>query len=182
MPELERIASGRGLPLLEDAAQALGAIDADGGRVGTRGNPAVFAFYANKQITTGEGGMLIPSHPQMGAAARSERNQGRAADMSEVEHDRLGFNYRMSELSAALGLAQLERVEELLASRGRVAELYREHLGELGGAPAGEGDPEGLVLPCSDRGAERRGWFVYASSAPSPTRGSSPRHICPACT
>ena len=164
---LERLAAERGLPMLEDAAQALGAVDSEGRPLGSRGNPAVFAFYANKQITTGEGGMLVPSDPQMAATARSERNQGRAPDMSEVEHERLGFNYRMSELSAALGLAQLERIDQLLAARARVASLYGERLGGLGGLPAGEGDPDGLVLPCPDRGKERRSWFVYPVRLPA---------------
>jgi perosamine synthetase len=161
MPALERIASGRGLSVLEDACQALGAVDAEGRLVGSRGNPATFAFYANKQMTTGEGGMLIPAAPKMAAAARSERNQGRSPDMSVVEHDRLGFNYRLSELQAALGLAQLERLDELLAARARVAGLYAEGLDAIGAAPAGEGDPDGFILPCADRGEERRSWFVY---------------------
>jgi perosamine synthetase len=134
--------------------------------VGSRGNPATFAFYANKQMTTGEGGMLIPAAPKMAAAARSERNQGRSPDMSVVEHDRLGFNYRLSELQAALGLAQLERLDELLAARARVAGLYAEGFDAIGAAPAGEGDPDGFILPCADRGEERRSWFVYPVQLP----------------
>lgn len=163
---LGRIAGERGLGILEDACQALGAADGDGRRVGSTGSPATFAFYANKQITTGEGGMLIPANPEMATAARSERNQGRAPNMSVVEHDRLGFNYRMSDVTAALGVAQVERLDQLLADRARVAEMYRERLGALGGAPAGEGDADGLVLPCSDRGSERRSWFVYPVQLP----------------
>jgi dTDP-4-amino-4,6-dideoxygalactose transaminase len=166
MPALEGIASQRGLPILEDSAQALGAIDSEGRKVGARGNPAVFAFYANKQMATGEGGMLIPAGAEMATAARSERNQGRAPDMSVMEHDRLGFNYRMSEITAALGAAQLERLDRLLADRARVAELYGHALGELGGAPVGEGDPDGIVLACADRGQERRSWFVYPIQLP----------------
>jgi perosamine synthetase len=134
--------------------------------VGSAGNPATFAFYANKQMTTGEGGILVPSSPEMAAAARSERNQGRPPDMSVVEHDRLGFNYRLTEVAAALGVAQVERLDELLAARARVASMYAERLGALGAAPAGEGDSEGLVLPCSDRGSERRSWFVYPVQLP----------------
>ncbi len=166
MPALERIGSDHGLPILEDGAQALGAVDSEGRRVGSRGNPTVFAFYANKQITTGEGGMLIPAGAEMATAARSERNQGRAPDMSVVEHDRLGFNYRMSEIAAAIGIAQLERIDQLLADRARVAGLYAERLGSLGAAAAGNGDPDGLVLPCEDRGSERRSWFVYPVRLP----------------
>jgi perosamine synthetase len=166
MPALEGIGSDRGLPILEDSAQALGAVDSDGRRVGSRGNPAVFAFYANKQITTGEGGILVPAGAEMATAARSERNQGRAPDMSVVEHDRLGFNYRMSEIAAAIGIAQIEHIDQLLADRARVAGLYAERLGSLGAAAAGNGDPDGLVLPCEDRGSERRSWFVYPVRLP----------------
>jgi perosamine synthetase len=166
MPELEATAGSRGLAMLEDACQALGAVASDGTRVGARGNPATFAFYANKQLTTGEGGMLIPPSPEVAERARSERNQGRAPDMGKVEHDRLGFNYRLGELGAALGIAQLERVDAMLGERVRVAELYRESLAGLGGSPAGEGDPDGLVVPCADRGAERRSWFVYVVQLP----------------
>ncbi len=166
MGALERIAADRGLGVLEDACQALGAIDADGRAVGSRGNPATFGFYANKQLTTGEGGALVPSGPEMAEGARSERNQGRPPDMSVVEHDRLGFNYRISELEAAIGVAQLERLDDLLAARARVAGLYAERFAALGAAPAGEGDPAGLVLPRADQGAERRSWFVYPVRLP----------------
>jgi perosamine synthetase len=166
VPALEGIAADRGLSLLEDSCQALGAVDSQGRKVGTGGNPATFAFYANKQMTTGEGGILIPSDPEMAADARSERNQGRPPDLSVVEHDRLGFNYRLSDVAAALGLAQVERLDELLAARARVASIYAGRLGAIGGAPAGEGDDDRLVLPCSDRGAERRSWFVYPVQLP----------------
>lgn len=170
LAELEALATRKGLGVLEDACEALGATDAAGRPVGASGNPAAFAFYANKQLTTGEGGMLIPADSAMAAVARSERNQGRAADMSRVAHERLGFNYRMTELQAALGVAQLERLDELLAARARVAGMYGERLAALDyGAPAGEGDPEGLVLPCPDRGMERRSWFVYAVRVPAGT-------------
>jgi perosamine synthetase len=165
---LERIASERGLGLLEDACEALGAVDAEGRTLGAAGIRAAFAFYPNKQLTTGEGGALIPLDPADAARLRSERNQGRAADMGWVDHDRLGFNYRLTELQAALGVAQLERIEELLESRRRVAAAYTERLASLdGGAPAGEGDPDGLVLPCTDQGDERRSWFVYAVRVPA---------------
>jgi perosamine synthetase len=87
--------------------------------------------------------------------------------MVEVDHVRLGFNYRLSDVAAAIGVAQLERLEELLAARASVASMYGERLARIGAAPAGEGDPEGLVLPCSDRGAERRSWFVYVVQLPA---------------
>jgi perosamine synthetase len=83
-----------------------------------------------------------------------------------VDHVRLGFNYRLTELQAAIGIAQLERLDELLAARAEAARLYTERLGQSGAAPAGDGDPDGLVLPCADRGEERRSWFVYAVRLP----------------
>jgi len=168
LPELERIGAEGGLSLLEDACEALGAVDSEGRAAGSRGNLATFAFYANKQLTTGEGGMIAVADPELAAALRSERNQGRAPDMSWVDHDRLGFNYRLSEVQAALGIAQLERLDGMLAARARAAALYGERLAALDyGAPAGEGDPDGLVLPGADREPERRSWFVYAVRVPA---------------
>jgi perosamine synthetase len=156
MEGLERLARAKGLGIVEDACEALGAVDSAGVRVGTRGHPAAFAFYANKQLTTGEGGMLTTGDEAVVEQARSERNQGRATDMNWLLHDRLGFNYRMSDVTAALGVAQLERLDSLLAERARVAGLYRERLSAI----------EGLVLPCEDEGAERRSWFVYVVQLP----------------
>jgi perosamine synthetase len=168
VPALEAIASEGGLGLLQDSCEALGAVDSEGRMVGSRGNLATFAFYANKQLTTGEGGMLTVFDPEVAAALRSERNQGRAPDMSWVDHDRLGFNYRLTELQAALGIAQLERLDERLQERAGAAAMYSERLAALDyGAPAGEGDPEGLVLPCADRDGERRSWFIYVVRLPS---------------
>ena len=152
----ERIASARGLGLLEDACEALGAIDSDGIKVGARGNAAAFAFYANKQVTTGEGGMFATGGEQVLARVRSERNQGRGEDMEWLGHDRLGFNYRLSDVAAAIGVAQLERVDTLLAERSRVSALYAERLSSV----------EGLELPCPDRGQARRSWFVYVVQLP----------------
>jgi perosamine synthetase len=167
MGELERLAGERGLGLLEDAAEAAGAVDADGIKVGARGNIATFAFYANKQLVTGEGGIAIPSNGEVATRMRSERNQGRAPDMGWLGHDRLGFNYRITELQAALGIAQLERADALLAERARVATLYANALEALGAAAAGEGDPDGVVLACADRGEARRSWFVYVVQLPA---------------
>ncbi len=167
MPELSALASSNGLGMLEDACQALGARDSEGVSVGARGNLATFAFYANKQITTGEGGMIVPTDADSASRLRSERNQGRALDMGWLDHDRLGFNYRLSELQAALGVAQVERGAELLAARDRVARLYAGALAELGAAPAGEADPDGLLLPCEDSGEARRSWFVYVVRLPA---------------
>lgn len=154
--EVTALAAQRGLGVVEDGCQALGAIDADSVRVGARGHACAFAFYANKQLTTGEGGALIPPSAEVAERVRSERNQGRAPDMRRVEHDRLGFNYRLTDVSAAIGVAQLERADELLARRAAVARMYRERLGEV----------EELVLPCEDRGYERRSWFVYVVQLP----------------
>ncbi|HEX5911138.1 MAG TPA: DegT/DnrJ/EryC1/StrS aminotransferase family protein, partial [Thermoleophilaceae bacterium] len=128
MPGFERLASERGLWLVEDACEALGAVHADGTTVGARGNPATFGFYPNKQLATGEGGALASPDAEFKARVDSERNQGRAPDMGWLDHDRLGYNYRLSAIAAALGLAQVERLEAMLADRARVAGLYDQAL------------------------------------------------------
>jgi perosamine synthetase len=151
MPELEELAERHDLGLLEDACEALGAVDSEGRSVGARGHLATFAFYANKQMTTGEGGMVIPGDAPTAARLRSERNQGRAADMGWLDHGGLGFNYRLSDVAAALGVAQLERLDAMLAERSRVAALYADGLAAL----------QGVETPVAARGAERRSWFVY---------------------
>jgi perosamine synthetase len=156
MPAFERLAAERGLWLVEDACEALGAFHTDGTPVGARGNLSVFGFYPNKQVTTGEGGVVVC--PDMATKERidSERNQGRAPDMGWLDHDRLGFNYRLDDLSCALGVAQLERLDELLAGRARVAALYSEALADV----------DELDLPCPDEGGDRRSWFVYVVQLP----------------
>jgi perosamine synthetase len=148
---------GLGLPIVEDACEALGAIHPDGTPVGARGHPAVFGFYANKQLVTGEGGMVTMDDAAMKERIDSERNQGRAPNMDWLDHDRLGFNYRLSDIACALGVAQLEQLDELLADRAGVAALYREALHDL--------DPE-LALPCHDAGGAVRGWFVFVVQLP----------------
>jgi perosamine synthetase len=167
--ELEALAAERKLGIVEDCAQALGTVDAEGRQAGSRGNPSAFAFYANKQMTTGEGGVLLPGTEEAAAVARSERNQGRAPGMKVMAHERIGFNYRMTDVQAALGLAQLERLDEMLADRARVAGWYGERFAGLGGAEPGAGDPDDLVLPLADRGVERRSWFVYIVRLPATT-------------
>jgi len=152
IPAFERL----GLPIVEDACEALGAVHADGVAVGARGHPAVFGFYANKQLTTGEGGMLTTADPAIKERVDSERNQGRAPDMGWLDHDRLGFNYRLTDVASAIGLAQLERLDGLLADRARVAARYGEALAGI----------EGLGLPCPDSGGDVRGWFVYVVRIP----------------
>ena len=145
-----------GLPIVEDACEALGAVHGDGTPVGGSGHPAVFGFYANKQLTTGEGGIVTMFDPAHKERIDSERNQGLATDMGWLDHDRLGFNYRLSDIACALGLAQLERLEDSLRARSRVAGLYREALAGI----------EGLELPCADMGGARRGWFVFVVQLP----------------
>ena len=154
MPELEAL--GGGLPVLEDACEAIGAVDSEGRRVGTRGNLATFAYYANKQMTTGEGGTIVPADADSAARLRSERNQGRAVDMGWLDHDRLGFNYRLSDVAAAIGVAQVEKLDSLLARRAAVAALYEQGLAGI----------EGLQTPIAARGKERRSWFVYVVRLP----------------
>jgi dTDP-4-amino-4,6-dideoxygalactose transaminase len=156
MPAFERLAADRALWLVEDACEALGAVHADGAPVGSRGNLSVFAFYANKQITTAEGGAVVSPSAEAKERIDSERNQGRAPDMGWLDHDRLGFNYRLDDLSCALGVAQLERLDEMLAARARVAALYGEALADV----------DGLTLPCPDEGGDRRSWFVYVVQLP----------------
>jgi perosamine synthetase len=156
MPGFERLAADRALWLVEDACEALGATHADGSTVGARGNLSVFGFYPNKQLTTGEGGAVVSPSAEAKERIDSERNQGRAPDMGWLDHDRLGFNYRLDDLSCALGVAQLERLDEMLAGRAHVAGLYGEALSDI----------EGLSLPCPDEGGDRRGWFVYVVQLP----------------
>jgi perosamine synthetase len=156
LPAFEELARGHGLSIVEDACEALGAVHADGAAVGGRGHPAVFGFYANKQLTTGEGGMITLGDAAMKERLDSERNQGRAPDMGWLDHDRLGFNYRLSDIACALGIAQLARLSEMLAARSRLAELYRAALAGI----------DGLQLPCPDRGGDARGWFVFVVQLP----------------
>jgi perosamine synthetase len=154
MPAFERL----GLPIVEDACEALGALYADGMPVGGRGHPAVFGFYPNKQLTTGEGGMVTVAEAGLKERIDSERNQGRAPDMGWLDHDRLGFNYRLSDIACALGLAQLERLDEMLVGRAQVAAAYLAGLASI--------SIEGLELPCPDTGDARRGWFVFVVQLP----------------
>ncbi len=155
MAALER----HGLPIVEDAAQALGARYPGGGEVGGRGHPTIFGFYANKQLVTGEGGMITLGSAEHKERIDSERNQGRAPDMGWLDHDRLGFNYRLSDIACALGLAQLGRLDDMLAARERVAGAYFEAL-------AGLVAERGLRLPTRATGGATRSWFVYVVQVP----------------
>ncbi len=148
MTEILELARRHGLAVIEDACEAIGA-ELCGRSVGTFGDCGVFGFYPNKQMTTGEGGMIVTGDGGLARLCRSLRNQGR--DDEELEPARLGYNYRLSELACALGLAQLQRLETLLARREAVAWSYQRR---LAGYP-------GLVLPeITPRGA-KVGWFAY---------------------
>jgi len=150
MRRINTIAEAHGLTVIEDACQAVGAA-LDGRPMGSWGNPAVFAFYPNKQMTTGEGGMITTADDGLRATYESLVNQGRAESDEWLTHVRLGFNYRMDELSAALGLAQTERLEELLAARASVAQRYDTLLGGI----------DGLETPWAGEPDVVRSWFVY---------------------
>jgi perosamine synthetase len=149
MDELMKIAGEYGLFVIEDACEAIGATF-DGQRTGTFGNAGVFAFYPNKQMTTGEGGMITTNDARIAELCRSMRNQGRDTDGAWLRHIRIGFNYRLSELHAALGLAQLERIDSILASRADVARRYSNLLSS---------QPRLQLLETDSR--TTRSWFVY---------------------
>ncbi len=138
------------LAVIEDACEAIGA-EYKGRRAGTLGDGAVFAFYPNKQMTTGEGGMIVTDREDWDALFRSVRNQGRDVHDAWLSHSRLGYNYRLDEMSAALGCAQLGRVEELLAKRERVAAWYNERLRDV----------EAVQVPFIAPTTTRMSWFVY---------------------
>jgi perosamine synthetase len=155
MDAIERLAQHYGLFVIEDACEALGA-EYRGRRTGTFGDAACFAFYPNKQMTTGEGGMIVTDDDTLAEACRSMRNQGRNATSEWLDHARLGFNYRLSDIHAALGLAQLKRIESLLKKRGIAAASYDEQLQGV----------RGLITPRRVHGS-KRSWFVYVVQLPS---------------
>jgi dTDP-4-amino-4,6-dideoxygalactose transaminase len=149
MDPIADVAAAHGVPLIEDACEAVGA-EYRGRPAGALGDVGVFAFYPNKQVTTGEGGMIVTDHDEFAALFRSLRNQGRGAMNGWLEHDRLGYNYRMDELSAALGAAQFARLSDLLARRDRVAAAYTERLASAAG----------ITTPIVLDGT-RMSWFAY---------------------
>ena len=146
---LTEIAARHRLRLIDDSCEALGA-SYRGVRLGSFGDAATFAFYPNKQITTGEGGVLVTDDDRLAALARSLRNQGRGEMGAWLEHERLGTNYRLDEMSAALGVSQLARIDTFLARRERVARAYGERLARLDRVRAP------LVRP-----HVTMSWFVY---------------------
>ena len=148
-PALAAIADRHGLLLIEDSAEALGS-ELGGRRCGSFGRAGIFGFYPNKQITTGEGGCVVTDDARLASLCRSMANQGRGDGDDWLQHVRLGYNYRMDEMSAALGVAQLARLEEFIRARNRVAGWYAEALNGV----------DGVTVPTIAPGA-RSSWFVY---------------------
>ena len=128
--QLSALAETYHLGLIEDSAEAIGS-EYHGRRCGSFGDAAIFAFYPNKQMTTGEGGAVLTNDDNIAQLCRSMRNQGRSDGDGWLQHTRLGYNYRLSEINCALGIAQLERIEDMLRARTKVAKLYDERLGDL---------------------------------------------------
>jgi perosamine synthetase len=150
LAELEAVADRHGLAIIEDACEALGA-EYRGCPVGSYGHPTAFAFYPNKQITTGEGGAVAVATEEEWTLLKSLANQGRSDSGEWLTHSHLGYNYRLDDLSAALGLAQLERLDEILALRSEVAARYANLLASV----------DGVEAPLPDDADHRRSWFVY---------------------
>jgi dTDP-4-amino-4,6-dideoxygalactose transaminase len=155
LDELRAICDRHGLAFVEDACEALGT-RYKGELIGSHGHPAVFAFYPNKQMTTGEGGAVTTGSPEEHELLVSLRNQGRLETSSWLQHGRLGFNYRLDDLSAALGLGQLEKLDGILASRRDVARRYGELLAGVDVEP-----------PLPDDEDHERSWFVYVVKLPA---------------
>lgn len=155
LDELRAICDRHGLALIEDACEALGA-EYKGATLGSHGHPAVFAFYPNKQTTTGEGGAITTGSAEEHELYVSLRNQGRLETSSWLQHGRLGYNYRLDELSAALGIGQLERLDRILAARAEVAARYDELLAGVD-----------VETPAPDDADHVRSWFVYVVRLPA---------------
>ena len=147
---IRKIADDYKIKMIEDSCEALGA-EYKGKPAGTFGDYAVFAFYPNKQITTGEGGVIITSDDKAAGMMRALRNQGRAPGDTWLQHTYLGYNYRLDEMSAALGTVQMTRLDELLKKRDRVANWYTERLSEI----------PGVEPPVVKSFTTRMSWFVY---------------------
>jgi len=153
MAEIKKIADKYKLYIIEDACEAIGA-EINGQKVGTLGNIGVFAFYPNKQMTTGEGGMIVTNDDSIAETCKCLRNQGRGNNGAWLAHEQLGFNYRICDINCALGIAQLSRIEEMLEKRSRVAELYNEKL-------------NGIIEKQKTRLNVKKSWFVYIVCLPS---------------
>jgi perosamine synthetase len=147
---IRKVANEFGLKVIEDSCEALGA-EYKKRKAGTIGDYGVFAFYPNKQITTGEGGIIVTDDAQAADLMRALRNQGRASGDTWLSHTYLGYNYRLDEMSAALGVAQMLRLENLLQKRVQVAAWYGERLAEI----------PGVEVPFVEKYTTRMSWFVY---------------------
>jgi perosamine synthetase len=156
LDELRAISERHGLALIQDSCEALGA-EYKGRPVGSHGNVAVFAFYPNKQMTTGEGGTVVTDSEEEWRLLKSLSNQGRADSGGWLEHARLGYNYRLDEIACALGIAQLEKLDLLLELRGSAAARYAELLDGV----------EGVEPLLADDANHKRSWFVYPVRLPS---------------
>ncbi|BCY17879.1 polysaccharide biosynthesis protein [Leptolinea sp. HRD-7] len=150
MDTVMSVAREYNLPVIEDSCEALGAMYKNI-PAGKQGDIGIFAFYPNKQITTGEGGMIVTDNDDYAACMQALRNQGRAPGDNWLQHTLLGYNYRLDEMSAALGASQVKRLESLLAARQNVADLYTRHLANIPGI-----EPL-TVVPSTTR----MSWFVY---------------------
>ena len=148
--KLKKIAKKHNLYLIEDSAEAFGS-EYKGKKCGIFADAGVFSFYPNKQITTGEGGVVVTDNREIAWACRSMSNQGRKIENNKwLNHTRLGYNYRMSDINAALGIAQLKRVKDIFEKRSRVADMYYKELKDMAGVCAPYVAP-GVKLS----------WFVY---------------------
>jgi len=150
MIAINRIAKKHGLKVIEDACEAIGA-SIGGKKAGTFSDCSVFAFYPNKQMTTGEGGIVTTDNEKIDAMAKSMRNQGRDEGMGWLAHNRLGYNYRLSDINCALGIVQLSRINELLEKRQKVADMYNTALSGI----------KEIILPPGATDEIKRSWFVY---------------------
>jgi perosamine synthetase len=150
MEAINRIAAHNGLAVIEDSCEAIGAT-IGGKKAGSFGNSGAFAFYPNKQITTGEGGAVVTNDERVARLSRSWRNQGRGDGSAWLQHERLGYNYRLSDINCALGLGQLTRLQTILRMRKNVAGMYNQLLSRIPGV---------ILPPCPAAGMEMS-WFVY---------------------
>jgi perosamine synthetase len=148
--KLTEIARKHSLYLIEDSAEAIGS-EYKGRSAGSFGVASVFAFYPNKQLTTGEGGVLLADDENIYKLSRSMRNQGRGEDESWLHHNRLGYNYRISDINCALGISQLKRLEKILEMRDNVAKIYTQRLSEV----------EEVLTPYVHPDTTKMSWFVY---------------------
>lgn len=150
MSSLISIAQRHNLTLIEDACEALGST-INSKSIGSFGEIAIFAFYPNKQITTGEGGMVVTRNARLAAHMRSLQNQGRTSSDSWLQHTELGYNYRLSEIACTLGIGQMRRLANILDRREEIAQLYHQQLASVAG----------LTLPIREIPGTRISWFVY---------------------